>query len=42
MGEGQQRVRDAYGARKYGRLRELKRKYDPDNFFHMNQNIPPA
>jgi FAD binding domain/Berberine and berberine like len=42
MGEGQQRVRDAYGARKYDRLRALKRNYDPDNFFHMNQNVPPA
>jgi FAD/FMN-containing dehydrogenase len=23
-------------------LRTLKRKYDPDNFFRLNQNIPPA
>jgi FAD binding domain/Berberine and berberine like len=42
MDEGQQRVRDAYGARKYDRLRTLKHRYDPDNFFHMNQNLPPA
>ena len=42
MDEGQQRVRDAYGAAKYDRLRALKRKYDPDNFFRLNQNIPPA
>jgi FAD/FMN-containing dehydrogenase len=42
MDEGQQRVRDAYGSDKYDRLRALKRKYDPDNFFRMNQNIPPA
>jgi hypothetical protein len=25
----------------YARLRELKRKYDPDNFFHVNVNIKP-
>jgi FAD/FMN-containing dehydrogenase len=36
------RIRDAYGTRKYDRLRALKRRDDPDNFFRMNQNIPPA
>jgi len=30
----------AYGAN-YRRLQELKTKYDPSNFFHMNQNIRP-
>ena len=39
--EGQDRVRAAYGATKYERLRALKRKYDPTNFFRMNQNIAP-
>ena len=24
------------------RLREIKKKYDPDNVFHVNVNIPPA
>lgn len=31
----------AYGPN-YRRLRELKAKFDPDNFFHMNQNIKPG
>jgi hypothetical protein len=42
MEEGEERVRRAYGAEKFERLRTLKRKYDPDNFFRLNQNIPPA
>jgi FAD/FMN-containing dehydrogenase len=36
-----ERVRDAYGDR-YGRLRELKAEWDPDNLFSVNQNIEPA
>jgi FAD/FMN-containing dehydrogenase len=39
--EGQERIRDAYGAQKYERLQALKREWDPDNFFRNNQNIPP-
>ena len=41
MEEGDARVRQAYGDAKYERLRVLKRKYDPTNFFRMNQNIVP-
>jgi FAD/FMN-containing dehydrogenase len=40
--EGEERIRTAYGAEKYDRLKALKKKYDPDNFFRINQNIPPA
>lgn len=35
-----ERIEFAYGAM-YGRLVELKKKYDPGNFFRMNQNIKP-
>ena len=39
--EGAGRVRQAYGERQYERLVELKRVYDPTNFFRLNQNIAP-
>jgi FAD/FMN-containing dehydrogenase len=42
MDEGEERIRQAYGDAKYERLKALKRKYDPDNFFRLNQNIPPS
>jgi len=41
MEEGEERIRQAYGAEKYERLKALKRKYDPTNFFRLNQNIRP-
>ena len=39
--ETQERVAATYGLRKYEKLVALKRKYDPDNFFRLNQNIKP-
>lgn len=39
--EGEERIRGAYGAN-YARLVSLKNKYDPTNFFHLNQNIKPT
>lgn len=41
MEEGEDRVRATYGAN-YERLAQVKAKYDPDNLFHVNQNIRPA
>ena len=41
MEEGQDRVRAAYRDN-YDRLAQVKLRYDPDNVFHVNQNIQPA
>jgi len=38
--DDQSRIRANYGGN-YDRLVELKRKYDPGNVFHLNQNIKP-
>jgi FAD/FMN-containing dehydrogenase len=40
--EGRARVRAAYGDATYERLAALKRAYDPENLFRMNQNIASA
>jgi FAD/FMN-containing dehydrogenase len=36
------RLRSSYGPEKFERLLALKRKWDPDNLFRLNQNIDPA
>jgi FAD/FMN-containing dehydrogenase len=40
--EGAARVREAYPDATWERLRTIKGRYDPDNLFRINQNIPPA
>jgi hypothetical protein len=41
MDEGVERVRATYGSH-YERLAAIKAHYDPENLFHVNQNIRPA
>lgn len=40
--EGDARIRAAYPAGAYERLIEIKRRYDPANLLHRNQNIRPG
>jgi FAD/FMN-containing dehydrogenase len=40
-GEGEDRIRGTY-RNNYERLAQIKAKYDPNNFFRVNQNIRPA
>jgi FAD/FMN-containing dehydrogenase len=41
MDEGQDRIKASYRGN-YQRLAQVKARYDPDNTFHVNQNIRPA
>ena len=40
--EGEERVKEAYTEEVWHRLVEIKNKWDPENRFHMNQNIKPS
>ena len=41
MDEGHDRVKASYRDN-YDRLTQVKQRYDPDNTFHINQNVQPA
>jgi FAD/FMN-containing dehydrogenase len=36
------RLRTAFGAETYDRLVAVKNEWDPENVFHLNQNIRPS
>jgi hypothetical protein len=40
--EGEERVQAAYPGTTWDRLAEIKARYDPDNLFRLNHNVPPA
>ncbi len=40
--DGGERIQEAYPPATFDRLRQIKRRYDPDNLLRLNQNIPPA
>jgi FAD/FMN-containing dehydrogenase len=39
--DGEARIRSAYPGLTWERLRSIKRRYDPNNLFRLNQNILP-
>jgi FAD/FMN-containing dehydrogenase len=39
--EGEARIREAYPPAPYRRLAAVKQRYDPTDFFHLNQNVTP-
>ena len=40
--DADQKALAVYGPAKLDRLKALKRRYDPENLFRINHNIPPA